>query len=368
MKAIISGGGTGGHIFPAIAIANALKEKYPDAEILFVGAKGRMEMQKVPQAGYKIIGLPIVGFQRKKFWKNILFPFKLIYSTIKAKKIVKTFAPDVAIGVGGYASGPTLAAAVSKHVPALIQEQNSYPGVTNKMLADSVDTICVAYDNMDRWFDVAKIVFTGNPIRQNISQLYDNIEEKRAKGFETFGLNKGKKTVLVIGGSLGALTINESISANLDYFAGNDIQLIWQTGKWFYEKAKTMVKGVDSQLIKVYEFIYDMDQAYALADVIVSRAGAIAVSELCIVGKPCILIPSPNVAEDHQTKNANALVSKNAALMVKDAEAKERLIPVVDELMNDEDLRKKLSSNLQSMGIRDADKRIVEEVEKLVKK
>lgn len=368
MRAIISGGGTGGHIFPAIAIANALKEKYPDAEILFVGAKGRMEMQKVPQAGYKIIGLPIVGFQRKKFWKNISFPFKLIYSTIKAKKIVKTFAPDVAIGVGGYASGPTLAAAVSKHVPALIQEQNSYPGVTNKMLADSVDTICVAYDNMNRWFDADKIVFTGNPIRQNISQLYDNIEEKRAKGFETFGLNKEKKTVLVIGGSLGALTINESISANLDYFAGNDIQLIWQTGKWFYEKAKTRVKEVDSPLIKVYEFIYDMDQAYALADVIVSRAGAIAVSELCIVGKPCILIPSPNVAEDHQTKNANALVSKNAALMVKDAEAKERLIPAVDELMNDEGLRKELSSNLQSMGIRDADKRIVEEVEKLVKK
>lgn len=368
MRAIISGGGTGGHIFPAIAIANALKEKYPDAEILFVGAKGRMEMQKVPQAGYKIIGLPIVGFQRKKVWKNILFPFKLIYSTIKAKKIVKTFAPDVAIGVGGYASGPTLAAAVSKHVPALIQEQNSYPGVTNKMLADSVDTICVAYDNMDRWFDVAKIVFTGNPIRQNISQLYDNIEEKKARGFETFGLNKGKKTVLVIGGSLGALTINESISANLDYFAGNDIQLIWQTGKWFYEKAKTMVEGKSNPLIKVYEFIYDMDQAYALADVIVSRAGAIAVSELCIVGKPCILIPSPNVAEDHQTKNANALVSKNAALMVKDAEAKERLIPIVDELMKDEGLRKKLSSNLQSMGIRDADKRIVEEVEKLVKK
>lgn len=368
MRAIISGGGTGGHIFPAIAIANALKEKYPDAEILFVGAKGRMEMQKVPQAGYKIIGLPIVGFQRKKFWKNISFPFKLIYSTIKAKKIVKTFAPDVVIGVGGYASGPTLAAAVSKRVPALIQEQNSYPGVTNKMLADSVDTICVAYDNMNRWFDADKIVFTGNPIRQNISQLYDNIEEKRAKGFETFGLNKGKKTVLVIGGSLGALTINESISANLDYFAGNDIQLIWQTGKWFYEKAKTRVKEVDSPLIKMYEFIYDMDQAYALADVIVSRAGAIAVSELCIVGKPCILIPSPNVAEDHQTKNANALVSKNAALMVKDAEAKERLIPAVGELMNDEGLRKELSSNLQSMGIRDADKRIVEEVEKLVKK
>ncbi len=368
MRAIISGGGTGGHIFPAIAIANALKEKYPDAEILFVGAKGRMEMQKVPQAGYKIIGLPIVGFQRKKFWKNISFPFKLIYSTIKAKKIVKTFAPDVAIGVGGYASGPTLAAAVSKHVPALIQEQNSYPGVTNKMLADSVDTICVAYDNMNRWFDADKIVFTGNPIRQNISQIYDNIEEKRAKGFETFGLNKEKKTVLVIGGSLGALTINESIFANLDYFVGNDIQLIWQTGKWFYEKAKTREKEVDSPLIKVYEFIYDMDQAYALADVIVSRAGAIAVSELCIVGKPCILIPSPNVAEDHQTKNANALVSKNAALMVKDAEAKERLIPAIDELMNDEGLRKELSSNLQSMGIRDADKRIVEEVEKLVKK
>lgn len=368
MKAIISGGGTGGHIFPAIAIANALKEKYPDVEILFVGAKGRMEMQKVPQAGYKIIGLPIVGFQRKRLWKNILFPFKLIYSTIKAKKIVKTFAPDVAIGVGGYASGPTLAAAVSKHVPTLIQEQNSYPGITNKMLADSVNTICVAYDNMDRWFDANKIVFTGNPIRQNISQLYDNIEEKRAKGFETFGLNNEKRTVLVVGGSLGALTINESISANLDYFVKNDIQLIWQTGKWFYEKAKIKVKEEKSSLIKAYEFIYDMDLAYALADVIISRAGAIAVSELCIVGKPCILIPSPNVAEDHQTKNANALVLKNAALMVKDVEAKEQLILLVDGLMKDESLRNKLSSGLRSMGIRDADKRIVEEVEKLVRK
>lgn len=368
MKAIISGGGTGGHIFPAIAIANALKEKYPDIDILFVGAKGKMEMQKVPQAGYKIIGLPIVGFQRKKLWKNILFPFKLIYSTVKAKKIVKTFAPDVAIGVGGYASGPTLAAVVAKRVPALIQEQNSYPGVTNKMLADKVNTICVAYDNMDRWFDANKIVFTGNPIRQNISQLYGNIEEKRAKGLETFGLNKEKKTVLVIGGSLGALTINESISAGLDYFVKNDIQLVWQTGKWFYEKAKMRVEQVDSPLVKVHEFIYDMDQAYALADVIVSRAGAIAISELCIVGKPCILIPSPNVAEDHQTKNANALVSKKAALMVTDAEAREKLVAVVDGLIKDENQKRELSSNLQTMGIRDADKRIVEEIEKLMKK
>ena len=234
MKVIISGGGTGGHIFPAISIANALKNKYKDAEILFVGAKGKMEMQKVPQAGYEIIGLPVAGFQRKKLWKNISFPFKLLSSMMKAKKIVKSFSPDIVIGVGGYASGPVLRSAVSQKVPTLIQEQNSYPGVTNKILADGVNRICVAYENMDRWFPANKIVFTGNPIRQNISALQENQIELTAKAQETFGLTKDKPVVLVVGGSLGALTINESIINHLDYFIKNDIQLIWQTGKWFY--------------------------------------------------------------------------------------------------------------------------------------
>ncbi len=368
MKAIISGGGTGGHIFPAVSIANALKEKYPDAEILFVGAKGRMEMQKVPQAGYKIVGLPIAGFQRKKLWKNFLLPFKIISSTIKARKIIKNFRPDIAIGVGGYASGPTLAAAVAKHVPSLIQEQNSYPGVTNKMLSDKVNTICVAYDKMDRWFSAKKIVFTGNPIRQDIAMLYDDANLKRLEGMKSFELAEGKTTVLVVGGSLGALTINESIYANLDYFIQNDVQLIWQTGKWFFEKAKERVKTLNTPLIKVHEFVYDMQQAYSVADVIVSRAGAIAISELCIVGKPCILVPSPNVAEDHQSKNANALVVKNAALMVKDVESREKLVEELDKLIKDPIRQKEMSENLKQMGIRDADKRIVEEIEKIVRK
>ncbi|MBO5963422.1 MAG: undecaprenyldiphospho-muramoylpentapeptide beta-N-acetylglucosaminyltransferase [Bacteroidales bacterium] len=368
MKAIISGGGTGGHIFPAIAIANALREEYPDSEILFIGAKGKMEMQKVPQSGYQIIGLPIAGFQRKKLWKNFLLPFKVLYSTIKARRIIKSFAPDVVIGVGGYASGPTLAAAVSRNIPTLIQEQNSYPGVTNKMLADKVNVICVAYDNMDRWFDRNKIVYTGNPIRQIIARLYEGIEEKRKNATETFDLSDDKKTVLVVGGSLGALTINESICKNLDYFDKNNIQLIWQTGKWYYPKAKECVEKLQSSNIKVHEFIYEMDQAYSLADVIISRAGAIAISELCIVGKPSILVPSPNVSEDHQTKNANALVAKNAALMVKDIEARESLITVLDQIINDEQMQKNLSENIKNMGIRSADKRIVEEINKIIKR
>lgn len=367
MKAIISGGGTGGHIFPAIAIANALKEQYSDCEILFIGAKGKMEMQKVPQAGYQIIGLPIAGFQRKKLWKNFSLPFKVLYSTIKARRIIKSYAPDVVIGVGGYASGPTLAAAVAKGVPTLIQEQNSYPGVTNKMLADKVNLICVAYDKMDRWFDPKKIVFTGNPIRQVIARLYENIDEKKEKALSTFGLSKDKKVVLVVGGSLGALTINESIYSNLDYFEKNNIQLIWQTGKWFYDKANEKVNQIQASNIKVFDFIYEMDLAYSLADVIISRAGAIAISELCIVGKPCILVPSPNVSEDHQTKNANALVTKQAAVMVKDIEARERLITALDEIINDSDLQKDLSDNIKGMGIRSADKRIVEEIAKIVK-
>lgn len=368
MKVIISGGGTGGHIFPAISIANAIMNKYSDADILFVGAKGKMEMQKVPQAGYKIVGLPVAGFQRKKLWKNVSFPFKLLSSMLQAKKIIKEFKPDVVIGVGGYASGPILRSAVTQKIPTLIQEQNSYPGVTNKILADGVNLICVAYENMDRWFPSNKIVFTGNPIRQNISHLSDNIEEIKSKAVTTFGLSLDKPIVLVVGGSLGALTINESIINNLEYFVKNDIQLIWQTGKWFFEKAKERVAQINSLNIKVYDFIYEMEQAYSLANVIISRAGAIAISELCIVGKPCILVPSPNVSEDHQTKNANALVSKNAAIMVKDVESRERLIEELDRLVKDKSKQEEMSLNIKNLGIRDADKRIVEQIEKILKK
>lgn len=367
MKAIISGGGTGGHIFPAIAIANALRAKYPDAQVLFVGAKGKMEMQKVPQAGYQIIGLPISGFQRKKLWKNIALPFKVLYSTLKAKKIVKSFSPDVVVGVGGYASGPTLAAAVSKHVPTIIQEQNSFPGATNKILAEHVDLICVAYDNMDRWFDYKKIVFTGNPIRQSISSLGENIEQIKLKALSTFSLDKTKRTVLVVGGSLGALTINESIYNSLDYFEKNDIQLIWQTGKWFFEKAKEKVESLKSNHIKVYEFVYDMDLAYSVADVIISRAGAIAISELCIVGKPSILVPSPNVAEDHQTKNALALVNKDAALYVKDSEAEERMISLAIDTVKNKERLKMLSENIKKLAFPNSAEVIANEVLNLAK-
>lgn len=368
MKVIISGGGTGGHIFPAISIANAIKHKYKDAEILFVGAKGKMEMQKVPQAGYEIVGLPVAGFQRKKLWKNFSFPFKLLSSMQKAKKIIKTFSPDIVIGVGGYASGPILRSAVSQKIPTLIQEQNSYPGVTNKILADGVNRICVAYENMGRWFPINKIVFTGNPIRQNISLLESNMAEIKTMALKTFSLTLDKPIVLVVGGSLGALTINESITKNLDYFVKNDIQLIWQTGKWFFEKAKTIVSQINSPNIKVYEFIYEMEQAYSLADVIISRAGAIAISELCIVGKPCILVPSPNVSEDHQTKNANALVAKSAAIMVKDVESREKLIDELDKLINNTQLQEEMSKNITKLGIRDADKRIVEQIEIILNK
>lgn len=368
MKVIISGGGTGGHIFPAISIANALKNKYQDAEILFVGAKGKMEMQKVPQAGYKIVGLPVAGFQRKKIWKNISLPFKLLSSMMQAKKIIKDFFPDIVIGVGGYASGPILRSAVSQKIPTLIQEQNSYPGVTNKILAGGVNSICVAYENMDRWFPANKIVFTGNPIRQNISLLEENITEIKEKALTTFGLVTDKPIVLVVGGSLGALTINESIINRLEYFVHNDVQLIWQTGKWFFEKAKDAVSKLNTNNIKVYEFIYEMDQAYSLADVIISRAGAIAISELCVIGKPCILIPSPNVSEDHQTKNANTLVSKTAAIMVKDIDAREKLIEELDKLINNPSLQKQMSENILKLGIRDADKRIVEQIDNILKR
>ena len=362
MKAIISGGGTGGHIFPAIAIANAIKEKYSGAEILFIGAKGRMEMEKVPQAGYKIEGLWISGLQRRLTWKNFLFPIKVISSTLKAKKLIKNFKPDIVIGVGGFASGPSLQAASKLNIPTLIQEQNSYPGITNKMLAKNVSKICVAYDNMNRWFEESKICFTGNPVRQNIV----NILNKRDDAIKHFKLSSNKKTLLVVGGSLGALTINESIAKNLKYFVDNDIQLIWQTGKGYYSRAKEQADEIKSNNIKVFEFIYEMDLAYSVADVIISRAGAIAISELCCIGKPTILIPSPNVAEDHQTKNAMALVNKNATILVKDVESREKLIDELDLLIKDEEKQKLLSENIINLGVKDADKRILSVIEEML--
>ena len=360
MKIIISGGGTGGHIFPAIAIANAIKAKHPEAEILFVGANGRMEMEKVPAAGYRIEGLNIAGFQRRLTWKNLTFPFKLWKSLQRAKKIIKEFKPDVVIGVGGYASGPTLQMATKLGIPCLVQEQNSYPGITNKILSKKVQKICVAYDGMEKFFPSEKIVFTGNPIRQDISDLAN----KRDEATKYFGIDPTKKTLLVIGGSLGARTINESLSAMLSgQHRGKalDLQVIWQTGKNFVE-FRDFVEALDggrrSQRFTkhhITQFITRMDLAYSLADFIVSRAGALSISELCVVGKPAILIPSPNVSEDHQTKNAMALVNKNAALLIRDNETVEKLLPYTIELINNEDKIKELQKNILEFAKPDAD-------------
>lgn len=363
MRVIISGGGTGGHIFPAIAIANSIRGKYPDSEILFIGAKDRMEMKRVPKAGYEIVGLWISGLQRRLTYKNLSFPFKVIASTRKARKIIKGFSPDIVIGVGGYASGPTLRAAARLGIPTLIQEQNSYPGITNKLLAKKADKICVAYDNMEKWFEESKTVFTGNPIRKEISELKDSREE----ALNYFDLDSNKQTILAVGGSLGAKTINDSLYQGVDFFVDNDIELIWQTGRLYYEKAKTLVEERNINNIKVYEFIDRMDLAYTIADTIISRAGAIAISELCIVGKPAIFVPSPNVSEDHQRKNAQALVDKNAALMVLDLDSRVKLIPTLDRLMKDKDAQEALSKNIKALGIKDADNRILNVIEALIK-
>ncbi len=358
IKAIISGGGTGGHIFPAIAIANALKEVNKENEILFVGANGRMEMEKVPAAGYEIIGLNISGIQRKLTWSNILLPFKIISSVLKAKKIIRQFRPDVAIGVGGYASAPLLYAATSMKIPSLIQEQNSYAGVTNKILSRRVQKICVAYNNMESYFPKNKIVLTGNPVRQDIQE----ISGKREEALKHFGLSGGKKTVLVIGGSLGARTMNESIANCLSLVKEKNIQLIWQTGKLFFEKAKSVTKDQDASSVKVFDFIQRMDLAYAAADVILSRAGASSISELALVAKPAILVPSPNVAEDHQTKNAMALVNKNAALMVKDSEAKEKLVPAAIDLVTNDKMQNDLKENIAKLALKNSAAKIAGEV------
>lgn len=363
-KVIISGGGTGGHIYPAIAIANAIKASRPDTEILFVGAIGKMEMEKVPKAGYEIIGLPIAGLQRKLTLKNLSFPFKLMKSLSRAKKIVKDFNPDIAIGVGGYASGPLLRQAGKAGVATMLQEQNSYPGLTNKLLAKKAEKICVAYDNMDRFFEASKIVFTGNPVRKEIL----SIEGKKEQAREHFKLDANKKTLLVLGGSLGARTVNNSIKAALDKLAQADIQVLWQTGKGYIEEMKSFIKTHGLTNVVAHDFIYEMDLAYASADLVVSRAGALSISELCLVGKPSILVPSPNVSEDHQTKNAMALVNQDAAVLVKDVEAEEKIGEQIITLFNEPDRLIKLSANIASFGRPNAAEAIANEVFKIMNK
>lgn len=361
-KIIISGGGTGGHIFPAIAIADTIKHKYPNAEILFVGAEGKMEMEKVPKAGYEIVGLPIRGIQRKLTLKNLAVPFKLIASLLKAKRIVKQMKPDIAIGVGGYASAATLRVASGQKVPTLIQEQNSYPGITNKWLAKRAKVICVAYENLERFFPKEKIVVTGNPVRNEMVQ----IEGKRAEAFSFFNLDPAKKTILVIGGSLGARTLNSSIKKDLQKLINADVQVIWQCGKMYLNSLRNdLGELANSDLVHLSDFIFKMDLAYAAADLIISRAGAISVSEVCLVGKPVILVPSPNVSEDHQTKNAMALVSKNAAVLVKDIDAVEQLVDKALSTLKDEVKCAQLSTEIKKLAIADAADRILVEIEKL---
>lgn len=361
-RILIGGGGTGGHVFPAIAIAEALKARHPEAEFLFVGALGRLEMEKVPEAGYRIEGLPVAGFQRRLTTKNITFFFKLAASLMKSRAIVRAFKPDVAVGVGGYASGPILKASARRAVPILIQEQNSYAGLTNRMLARSARSICVAYEGMERYFPADKIKLTGNPIRQHLADA--NVE--KSAGLKEFGLEPDRLTCMIVGGSLGARTLNLSLLAGLDKLDKKDLQVIWQCGKTSYEEIKKEVEASGLENIKVLPFISRMDYAYAAADVIVSRAGAISISELCVVGKPVILVPSPNVAEDHQTKNAEALTKRNAALMVADKEAEQNLLDSILGLLKDEQRQKELSENIRKLGITDAAEKIADEVTKLM--
>lgn len=364
LKVIISGGGTGGHIFPAIAIADAIKKKNPNADILFVGAKGRMEMERVPKAGYKIEGLWISGIQRSLTLKNLSFPFKLIASMAKARSIVRMFKPQVAVGVGGYASGPLLKVASAKKIPSLIQEQNSYPGITNRLLASKVNKICVAYEGMEKWFPKDKIIMTGNPVRQQVVEL----EGKKAESIKYFDLKQNMPIVLVVGGSLGARTINNSVEKNLQLIKENQYQIIWQTGKMYGDKAYQAVRNLEYDGIKIHRFIDRMDLAYAAADVVVSRAGAMSVSEICLTGKPAILIPSPNVAEDHQTKNAKALANNNAAVLLPDNEAEEKLGNEIKKLIEDNKLRSALSANATKMAHKNAAEKIADEVIKLAQK
>lgn len=364
MRIVISGGGTGGHIFPAISIANAIKALHPKAEILFVGALGRMEMQRVPAAGYKIVGLPICGFDRKNLLKNIKVLFKIWKSQRMAKKLIEEFKPMAAVGVGGYASGPMLNQAAKMGIPCLIQEQNSYAGVTNKLLAKKAEKICVAYDGMERFFPAEKIIKTGNPVRQALL----NTKMSKAEATKTFGLDPDKKTILLVGGSLGAKTINDSILHHLDLVDQKDIQFIWQTGKYYNKQITEELKGKLPSNLIVTDFISDMGAAYTAADLVISRAGASSISEFCLIGKPVILVPSPNVAEDHQTKNAMALVNKQAAIYVKDSDAPDCLLEQAIKLIKDDDKLKNLSENILKLALPDSADIIAKEVIKMIRK
>lgn len=361
-KILVSGGGTGGHIFPALSIANEIKLRYPESEILFIGANNRMEMEKVPAAGYKIIGLPVSGFDRKHLLKNVSVAIKLFKSMRRARKILKEFQPAIAIGVGGYVSGPVLKEAQKLGIPTLIQEQNSYAGVTNKLLAQKANAICVAYEGMEKFFPAEKITITGNPVRKNLTECKLTPQEARAK----FGLNPEKPTILVVGGSLGARTVNNSIAEKLDKIGASDVQVIWQTGKLYDTDCKARLEASGVKNVLQMAFVANMDEAYRAADVVVSRAGASSISELQLLGKASILVPSPNVAEDHQTKNAMALVNKNAAIMVKDIDSVETLVPTMLELITDSDKIATLSQNIKKMALRDADKVIVNKVEQII--
>lgn len=362
LRVIISGGGTGGHIFPAVSIANAIKSKYPNAQILFVGAEGRMEMQRVPDAGYEIKGLPIKGFNRAHKLKNIEVIFKLWKSLRMARHIIKTFKPQVAVGVGGYASGATLYECAKLGIPCLIQEQNSYAGVTNKLLAKKVQKICVAYEGMERFFPADKIIMTGNPVRQNIIDTPITIEDAR----KSLGLNPSKKTILLVGGSLGARTINQSVMNHLDLIKGTEVQFVWQTGKFYHQEIMDFMKGKELPNLKIMDFISDMGAAYKAADLVISRAGASSISEFQLIGKPVILVPSPNVAEDHQTKNAMALVNKQAALLVKDVEASDKLLPLALKTISDDNALASLSTNIKKMGLSNSADIIAKEVVNLI--
>lgn len=368
MKYLISGGGTGGHIFPAVSIANALREADPSCEILFVGALGRMEMERVPQAGYPIIGLPVKGFDRSHPWRNIRVVIDLLRSMSQARKIVRNFRPDVGIGVGGYASGAAMKMAAKMGVPILLQEQNGFAGVTNKLLKDDAKKICVAYEGMERFFPKEKIILTGNPVRQNLTS---GSKEEAIRYFnEEFGVNFNteKKTLLIIGGSLGARTINQSIIAHLNKLIDSNVQVIWQTGKNYLADCKKALEALPHNNIICTDFVSQMPLAYALADLVISRAGASSISELCLLGKPSILVPSPNVAEDHQTHNAMALVKKDAGVLVKDIDAKDQMVATALSLIHDTARLEALRANILTLALPDSAKRIAEEVMKLAQK
>jgi UDP-N-acetylglucosamine--N-acetylmuramyl-(pentapeptide) pyrophosphoryl-undecaprenol N-acetylglucosamine transferase len=358
-KFILSGGGTGGHIYPAIAIANELKSRFPDAKFLFVGAQDKMEMQKVPQAGYPIKGLWIAGLQRRLTFDNALFPIKLLSSLLKSRQIIKQFQPDVVIGTGGFASGPLLQMANSAGIPTVIQEQNSFPGITNKLLSKKANAICVAYENLERFFPKDKMVLTGNPVRQDLM----TIEGKRAEGVAHFNLDPNKKTILVLGGSLGARRVNQLIEKELEFFEMQNVQLLWQCGKLYFEE----YQKYQSKDVQVMAFIERMDLVYAAADIVISRAGASSVSELCIVGKPVVFIPSPNVAEDHQTKNAKSIADKNGAILIRESELDATFESTFSDLIGNENKQHELSQNIKSLALPNATKAIVEEIIKLIK-